>query len=135
MIGRTLALAALLAVVQSNFVSAQEADVRTTMDGVYSAEQAAQGKEIYQRVCSACHVLDYYAGDVLRVWEGTPVFGLYDLIRTKMPENNPGSLRSREYVAMIAYILELNGMPPGEEALSARSSALQNIIFQWRDES
>lgn len=133
--GRTLALAALLAVVQSNSVSAQETSVRTTLDGVYTAEQAAQGKEIYQRVCSACHVLDYYAGDVLRVWDGAPVYGLYDLIRTKMPENNPGSLRSREYVAMIAYILELNGMPPGEEALSARGSVLRNIIFQWRDAS
>ena len=113
--------------------AAQEADTRTTQDGVYTAEQAEDGREIYMAVCSACHVLDYYTGAVVEAWEGAPVFDLYDLIRTKMPENNPGSLRSREYVAMLAYIMELNGLPPGEEPLSARSSVLKNIIFQWNE--
>jgi mono/diheme cytochrome c family protein len=104
------------------------------MDGVYTSAQAAEGREIYVRACSQCHVLDYYAGEIMQAWEGVPVFDLYDQIRTNMPENNPGSLRSREYVAMMAYILELNGMPTGEEPLSGRSSVLKNIVFQWRDE-
>ena len=59
---------------------------------------------------------------------------MYNLIRTQMPENNPGSLRPREYAALIAYILELNGMPAGAEALSSRRSELQNIVFKWTDE-
>jgi hypothetical protein len=35
---------------------------------------------------------------------------------------------------MIAYILELNGMPAGAEALSSRRSELRNIVFKWTDE-
>jgi hypothetical protein len=34
---------------------------------------------------------------------------------------------------MLAYILELNGMPPGEEALSSRSSSLRSILFRWSE--
>ena len=109
-------------------------DTRTTLDGVYTAEQAALGKQTYQRACSECHSLDYYSGATIRPWAGADVYSMYNLIRRQMPENNPGSLRPREYVALIAYILELNGMPAGAEALSSRRSELQNIVFKWTDE-
>jgi mono/diheme cytochrome c family protein len=124
----------LLGAFQPTPVVPQDPGPRTTQDGVYAPAQAAEGREVYARECSQCHVLDYYTGEVVQAWEGVPVFDLYDLVRTKMPENNPGSLRPREYVALMAFILELNGMPAGEEPLSARSSVLKNIIFQWRDE-
>lgn len=116
--------------------AAQEArdGYRSTLDSVYTAGQAAAGKEVYQRVCSECHVLDWYEGDIVRAWEGAPLYNFYDLIRTTMPQSNPGNLRSRDYVAMIAYILELNGMPTGDEPLSARRSVLTRILFEWRDE-
>lgn len=107
----------------------------TTQDRVYSSEQATRGKQIYQSVCVACHTLDFYQGATLRAWEGTPIFGLYDLIRTRMPESNPGSLKSREYIDLIAYILQINGMPPGEDALRPRASMLKNILIKWSPES
>lgn len=120
-------------------VSAQQpedgADGPSTQDGVYTAEQAARGKQVYQGVCVECHTLDFYKGATLRSWEGAPIFGLYDLIRTRMPESNPGSLKTREYIDIIAYILELNGMPPGEEALRPRASMLKNILIKWSPES
>ena len=115
-------------------LAGQVQDSRTTLDGVYTEEQAARGKQTYQRVCSECHSLDYYSGATIRPWAGADVYSMYNLIRTQMPQNNPGSLRPREYVAMIAYILELNGMPAGSEALSSRRSELQKIIFKWTDE-
>ena len=115
-------------------LTGQTPGTRTTLDGVYTAEQAALGKQAYQRVCSECHSLDYYSGATIRPWAGANVYSMYNLIRTQMPQNNPGSLRPREYVAMIAYILELNGMPAGGEALSSRRSELQNIVFKWTDE-
>jgi mono/diheme cytochrome c family protein len=115
-------------------LTGQAQGLRTTLDGVYTAEQAALGRQRYQRVCSECHALDYYSGATIRPWAGADVYSMYNLIRTQMPQNNPGSLRPREYVAMIAYILELNGMPAGAEALSSRRSVLQNIVFKWTDE-
>lgn len=115
-------------------LAGQGQDSRTTLDGVYTEEQAARGKQTYQRVCSECHSLDYYSGATIRPWAGADVYSMYNLIRTQMPQDNPGSLRPREYVAMIAYILELNGMPAGPEALSSRRSELQKIVFKWTDE-
>lgn len=107
----------------------------TTQDGIYSQEQADRGKQVYVRVCSQCHPLDWYQGDIMRAWEGAPIYNFYQLVSTSMPQSNPGSLPRRDYVDMLAYILELNGMPPGEESLSSRSSVLQNILFRWRDAS
>jgi len=116
-------------------VAAQQGDTLSTLDGVYTAEQAERGKATYMRVCSECHALDYYQGTTLRAWEGAPLFDLFDVIITRMPENNPGSLRRRDYVDMMAYILELNGMPPGEQPLPSRASALRQIFFRWRSVS
>lgn len=107
----------------------------TTLDGVYTAEQAARGKQIYQRSCVGCHALDWYQGDMVRAWAGAPLFGLFEVISTKMPEDNPGSLSRRQYVDMLAYILELNDMPVGDQELSTGASRLRQILFQWRDPS
>lgn len=105
----------------------------TTQDGVYTAEQAERGRETYMRVCSQCHALDWYTGDIVRAWNGAPIYGLFEVISTTMPQDNPGSLQRRQYVDMIAYILELNGMPAGEAELSTGTSRLRQILFQWSD--
>jgi mono/diheme cytochrome c family protein len=128
-----LAAAALLAA-SARPATAQAEPSRTTLDGVYTAEQAARGRQLYQRSCSRCHALDWYTGDVVRAWEGAPLFALFDVISTKMPEDNPGSLRRTEYVDMLAYILELNGMPAGDRELSTGASRLRAILFRWREE-
>lgn len=111
-----------------------EPETRTTQDAVYTADQAARGKQVYQESCVGCHVLDWYTGDVVRVWNGQPLFGLFELIRTRMPEDNPGGLSRRQYVDVLAYFLELNGMPTGEQELSTGASRLRQILFEWRDE-
>lgn len=124
-------LAALL--VAPGSLGAQE--TRTTQDGVYTADQAERGKEVYMKVCSECHPLDWYQGEIMRAWEGAPIYYFFDVVQSTMPQSNPGSLPRRDYVDMLAYILELNGMPPGEEELSSRSSLLQSILFEWRNAS
>jgi mono/diheme cytochrome c family protein len=110
-------------------------DTRTTQDGIYTADQAQRGKQVYVQVCSECHPLDWYQGDIMRAWEGAPISIFFQIIQTTMPKSNPGSLPRKDYVDMLAYILELNGMPPGEESLSSRSSTLRNILFRWSDAS
>jgi len=35
---------------------------------------------------------------------------------------------------MLAYVLELNGLPPGPDELPRRASLLSRIIIEWRDE-
>jgi S-disulfanyl-L-cysteine oxidoreductase SoxD len=44
-----------------------------------------------------------------------------------MPKNEPGSLAPEEYADVLAYLLQLNGMPAGERDLPADSTALKRI--------
>jgi mono/diheme cytochrome c family protein len=112
----------------------QGSESRTTRDGVYTAEQADRGKEVYQARCAECHALDWYKSEAVRAWDGAPAFNLYDLIRTKMPPTNPGSLRPREYVDILAYVFALNDQPTGSEELPSQPDALKDIRIQWRSQ-
>ena len=111
---------------------AEEDASRTTADGVYTAEQAERGKEGYLATCAGCHALDYYQGPAMKPWDGAPLFDLYDVMATTMPQNNPGSLKRREYLDLLAYILSLNDMPAGREELPATQDALKKIVIKWR---
>ena len=97
----------------------------TTLDGVYTVEQARRGEELLRDECSACHMQDRFTGRFLQAWNGATVGLLYDRIRTTMPED-------REYADIVAYIFELNGIPPGEEELASGKSELDRILIQWR---
>lgn len=132
--GQGWAFVLALALLTPGALSAQTAsDQRTTLDGVFSEEQAERGRQAYMRACVQCHVLSWYTGEVLRAWEGRSLFDLFTVISTTMPENNPGSLKRRDYVDVIAYILSLNGMPAGDEDISTGTSRLRQILFQWSD--
>lgn len=114
-------------------VLGQDAPPRTTRDGVYTADQAERGRETYAESCAACHPLDWYKGDHMKSWEGATLMGLYDSIATTMPQSNPGSLKRREYVALLAYILSLNELPTGSDELPETADALGKIVIQWRN--
>jgi S-disulfanyl-L-cysteine oxidoreductase SoxD len=110
---------------------AQDPPQRTVQDGVFTAEQAERGTQIYKRSCADCHPLDLYRGEVMKSWEGASLFGLYDLILTRMPQSNPGSLKRQEYVDLLAYILALNDMPAGSTELPTDESVLREIVIKW----
>jgi S-disulfanyl-L-cysteine oxidoreductase SoxD len=103
------------------------------LDGVYTAEQAGRGQETYAQVCAACHPLDWYKGASMKSWEGATLMGLYDSMATTMPQTNPGSLKRREYVALLAYILSLNELPTGSDELPEAADVLGKIVIKWRN--
>jgi S-disulfanyl-L-cysteine oxidoreductase SoxD len=113
-------------------VRAQEEPARTTADGVYTVEQAERGRESYIQSCAACHPLDWYRGDVMKPWGGASLRNLYEVVSTTMPPANPGSLKRRDYVALLAYILSVNEMPAGTTELPESPDALQKILIKWR---
>lgn len=125
-------LAALVLGLGAAAVLAEERTLRTTQDGVYTDKQAERGKESYKQACAGCHALDWYRGDVMRPWEDAPLANLYDVIATTMPQDNPGSLKPREYVDLLAYILSLNDMPAGSEELPVPAESLKKILVKWR---
>ena len=103
------------------------ADDRTVNDGVYTSEQAGKGAEAHAAYCAKCHHMSYYQAGFLEPWHGAPVSAIYDLIRMKMHEDRPGALRPREYAALLAYVLELNGYPAGTEPLGSTAETLGQI--------
>jgi mono/diheme cytochrome c family protein len=111
---------------------AADAPTRTTREGVFTTAQGERGKRVYQRACAECHPLDWYRGEQMKGWEGAPLFGLFELIMNRMPPQNPGSLKRREYADIVAYLLSLNDQPAGSEELSDQESALTHIVFKGR---
>jgi mono/diheme cytochrome c family protein len=109
-----------------------EAPVAGTMTsaspGPYSAEQAARGQPTFERRCQRCHeVAHFSSADFFRTWTRAPLSQLYGFIATTMPRGAPGSLSRAEYAEVVAYLLALNGVPPGETDLPATNAALAQI--------
>lgn len=99
---------------------------------LYTDEQAATGAVVYGRVCAECHEKkDVTSVDFKGKWGGRPIFDLFELIRTTMPDSNPGGLSRDEYAGVLAYILKLNGLPSGATTVMPDSTAMQNqtLVF------
>jgi S-disulfanyl-L-cysteine oxidoreductase SoxD len=115
-------------------VGAQER--KTVWDKVYTAEQATQGKTTYEVACVGCHAKDLngregggqgpeLAGNAFATkWELQTLNQLYSEIKTRMPRNQPASLTNDEYLNLVAYILQVNKFPAGDEPLKADTAML-----------
>lgn len=126
--GLVAALALLPALAQPALAQTEER--RTTLDGVYTEAQAARGAEINEAVCRECHDDEEFVGAFIRSWAGASVAALYDDIYSLMPEDQPGSLPPQQYVDVISYILQLNGLPPGEVELGVAREMLESVAIQ-----
>jgi mono/diheme cytochrome c family protein len=113
-------------------------------DGVFTAEQARRGQAVYTGPCDRCHgfKLDGAPDDpdmlpappvagpkFLRKWEGRTLVALFDYLRTTMPSNNPGYLSDAEVADIVAYMLSVSGMPPGEAALEPNPTTLAAVLI------
>jgi len=105
----------------------------SVLDGVFTSSQASFGEQTFDAECSFCHAPNEFSGGrFMLMWNGQTAGDIFDLVSTQMPEGNPGSLRPAEYASVVAYILSLNGYPPGEDPLPADLSALQNLQIEAR---
>ena len=103
----------------------------STLAGVYTESQATKGAQTYQKNCTGCHAPVAYSGLAFkRVWTGRSVYDLFNLIRTTMPNDNPGKLSRGQYAAIIAYVLRLNGQPPGARDLPDDDEPLKQIRIE-----
>jgi hypothetical protein len=101
---------------------------RSVMSGVFTAEQVAKGRAGHRAFCLSCHGAEAYTGEPFEtMWVGRTVFDFFDALRTTMPNDEPGKLTTEEYVDVIAYILNLNGYPPGAQSLSYDENELRKV--------
>jgi mono/diheme cytochrome c family protein len=107
-------------------------------NGVYTAEQAQQGKTIYQNQCGMCHgdALEGsgqnspLAGAVfLNNWTGQTVADLFMKTIVMMPSGEPGTLTSKDTAQVLAYILSANKFPAGKTELPTNPQSLEKILI------
>jgi hypothetical protein len=104
---------------------------RTLRDGVFSAAQAELGARVFASICTDCHELAEFtaAGAYLEEVEGESLWETFDFVSTKMPDDDPGSLRLDEYAAVLAYIFRAYGLPAGDAELSVEQETLEAITI------
>jgi alcohol dehydrogenase (cytochrome c) len=100
----------------------------------FTVEQATEGSRIYTEKCGSCHGARLDDGAApplvgrrfLETWTAPArtLDDLFFIIRTTMPKNEGGTLTSAQYLAVLAHMLERNGYPPNDRALSADQNAL-----------
>lgn len=95
---------------------------------LYTEEQATAGAAVFGKVCAECHEkADITKPDFRSKWNGRTLFELFELVRTTMPDSNPGGLTREEYAGALAYILKANGLPAGGTAVMPDSAAMSNV--------
>jgi len=114
------------------------AQPRNVWDGVFTADQATQGKTAYDNKCSICHGAELLGqemspplsgGFFLGNWSGQSAGDLFTRIKTTMPANDPGSLNNAETTLILAYILSFNKFPAGATPLPSDDAGLSTIML------
>jgi S-disulfanyl-L-cysteine oxidoreductase SoxD len=104
--------------------------------GLYSADQAHRGEDLYKKQCTACHgeALDGVgpypplSGDeFLSKYAGQPALTVYDMIQKLMPATAPGTLTRPQAADLLAYILSFNKFPAGKTDLPNDEESLKNL--------
>lgn len=104
---------------------------RSTLTGVYTAEQANRGKNVFLGSCKSCHAPESHVGaNFARLWVGKPLLALFKYVSEGMPENDPGSLGAEANADVVAYLLQLNGMPTGGIELAPDSTVMRQILVE-----
>ena len=115
-----------------------QAPGRNVWDGVYTAEQAAQGKAAFDNKCALCHGDELMGAEMapalaggmfLSNWSRQSVGDLFGRIKTTMPASDPGSLSNAETAQIVSYILSVNQFPAGPTTLPNDEAALGQIAI------
>jgi mono/diheme cytochrome c family protein len=115
----------LCALVVAFSVTGDAQQLRPLSAGVYSAEQATRGEQLYTAECAACHGVELegsigppLAGELFMSNNSElPVSALVDTIQNTMPFNLPGSLSREQSIDLAAYILQGGEFPAGQAEL------------------
>ena len=131
--GKIFSLAITMLVV--NAASVAESD-DSIWSGVFTAQQAARGAADYRTNCASCHSVDLRGNSntpsllgmsFMFIWEDRSLGELYTKMRDEMPSDRPGSLSTRSYEDLLAYLLQSNQFPAGENQLKASTGMLDKI--------
>ena len=107
-------------------------------DPVYTSAQARQGRDQFEHSCARCHgkALEgsqfgppLKGDDFQGRWAGKALADLFYYIRTNMPPTNPGSISHHDLAALLAYIMQHNGVQAGNQPLPDSYEGLQAVLM------
>ena len=105
----------------------------TTLSGVYTAEQASRGKDVYAGACKSCHTPVSHTGATFnKWWRGKQLSDLFGFISIAMPKNDPGSLAPEDVADVTAYLLKMNAMPVGPVELPPDIDSLKKFRIETK---
>jgi mono/diheme cytochrome c family protein len=110
--------------------------------GFFTEAQARTGVIEYGQHCASCHGADLQGisapalvgEQFLENWQGRSVADLYTYTHTQMPLGRGSTLSDETYAATVVYMLEQNGFPSGDVALSPNDSRLR-LLFIDREQA
>jgi S-disulfanyl-L-cysteine oxidoreductase SoxD len=106
----------------------------TTLAGVYTEQQASKGESIYVGLCLYCHDEWDHTGPAFKQnWDTRTAFDLFEIIRTTMPNDDPGRLPREDYANIVAYLFKVNKMPSGRKPLPSDVAGLKQIVIAVSD--
>jgi quinoprotein glucose dehydrogenase len=117
----------------------QEQKPVSVWDGVYTAEQAKRGADLYANNCGSCHGLELNGGEsappltggeFMSNWNGLTLGDLFERIRGSMPADRPGTLTREQTTNILAHILRVSQFPTGTADLSTRTENLKQIRIE-----
>ena len=108
----------------------------STLNGVYTNEQATRGRYVYLGSCRYCHNAQTHTGKVFAEWwKGKQLSDLYSFVLERMPKNDPGSLAPEDVADVVAYLLKLNAMPIGKAELYPDVDSLKKYRIDVKQRS
>ncbi len=121
------------------FLCATAAAQTSTREGVYTEQQAVAGGALYLRSCVECHGITLAGGEAgpalvggafWQQWQDQSLAAFYQITASTMPVNNPNGFTPEQYADLVAFMLQQNGLPAGEENLPSSAPNLVAISMQ-----
>ncbi|MEK9648405.1 MAG: c-type cytochrome, partial [Gammaproteobacteria bacterium] len=121
------------------FFCATAAAQTSTREGVYTEQQAVAGGALYLRSCVECHGITLAGGEAgpalvggafWQQWQDQSLAAFYQITASTMPVNNPNGFTPEQYADLVAFMLQQNGLPAGEENLPSSAPNLVAISMQ-----
>jgi mono/diheme cytochrome c family protein len=138
MVKEAVAALSVLLLLGALVADAQDDQGPSIWSGVFTAAQAKRGSDAYQASCAGCHGSDLHATDAEAVdltgpafrarWTGKTLGERFERIRDTMPLGNPNTLGDKTYLDILAFILQFNDIPPGNQELAPETAKV--IVFE-----
>lgn len=106
---------------------------------LYTSAQAQRGAALYDLNCASCHGFSLQGGSAIALSGPTfqarwvdgrhSIDDLFYIVRTLMPNDEPGKLPRQQYLDIVAYMLSVNGWAPGEDELPLDGALLKTYVL------